>query len=98
MDGYCEITLPNGGIQRGCNKDGKMHGPVYAIYPDLNNLIQFYLCNNGDQTGHYMNINGERTHMTFGQLVQGKRHGEMRIFTLNRREMYLNGQCTNPNL
>ncbi len=97
-NGYYEYTFPNGRIQTGCFKDGKYHGPMYSISPGHNNNIQFSLYNNGEQTGQFMQINGERTQMRFGQFVQGKKHGEMRIFTLNRRQMYINGQCTNPNL
>jgi hypothetical protein len=73
-------------------------GMGQCIQYSQDNNIQFSLWNNGEWTGQYMWINGDRTEMIFGQYVQGKIHGEKRIFTLNKREMWNHGECTKSNL
>ena len=87
-EGFYEGTLSSTGeVQKGCKKGEEWHGPVYAICPQQNNKIQFCMCENGEVTGQYMWIDGEKTEMRFGQFVKGEVTGEKRIFTLARREI-----------
>ena len=98
MEGYCELTVSTTGqVQKGCKVGGYWHGPVHAFFPQRNNSTMFCMFEDGHNIGHFMRIIGEKK-KKLGQLVNGKANGEKRIFTLARREMWDNGQCTNNNL
>jgi len=95
MEGYCEYAIFSGYIQKGYRKGWNEHGPVYIAYP--NKSIKFSMWDNGEKTGHYMEMDREKKEVEVGQYVKGKDSGEKRIFTLDRIEMWDNGQCTNKN-
>ena len=91
LDGYWEGTSPDGIIDRGCYKD-RLHGPRMLTFP--NGIVKFMEWNDGKCNGFYMNINADRNEVEFGRQVEWKKHGERRIFTLAKIEMWINGKCT----
>ena len=87
---------PSGQIDTGCRIDNKWHGPVHTVYPD--NDMRFSLCTNGEETGQFVWIDADRAVMHFCQQVRREKHGERRIFTLDKIDMWIDGECTDEDI
>jgi len=83
MEGYYERELPYlDRVEKGCRKGGEWHGPGYTVNSDVS--IIFCMCENGDLTGHYFSLDGEKIRLD--RYVKRKDNGEESIFALEMKE------------
>ena len=91
-DGWFQVERPNGSISMDSHRNGRSHGPSYYFDGETKE-VKFTMWDKGEEKGEMMQISADKNEMRFTTRINHQSHGEMRIFKLDRIEIWGEDQC-----
>ena len=90
--GLYSVKDQNRKIETGCMVFGKWQG-VSLTYLPKHGGRQYSTWEDGEQTGQYLWVSGHKPEIRLGNYFKGVCQGEKRVYSLDRRELWEQGEC-----